>query len=65
MFVYAMTRSGEAQHAAAFDGRSAAAKTVCGRRVASAYGPAFAGSTGIQHPWRCDSCHRAIQKAAV
>ena len=64
-FVYAQTRTGEAQHAALVheDGR-ASRTTECGRRVASTYGPAFTGEQGIQHPWRCDRCHNSIQKKA-
>lgn len=63
-YVYAMTKTGEAQHAAEYDGR-AATRTVCGRKVASAYGPAFVGEQGIQHPWRCTKCHDSIQERAA
>ena len=64
-YVFAQTRYGEAQHAAAYDGKQAHYKTVCGWRVHTAYGPPFDGATGIQHPWHCEKCHNAITKAAA
>jgi hypothetical protein len=62
--VYAQTRYGEAQHAAQYDPqtRRANPRTVCGQKTVSAYGPAFDGTTGIQHPWKCTKCDRSIRR---
>jgi len=60
-YAYAMTRHGEAQHAVKMRANGTAdPTTVCGRKATYAYGPTFTGDEGIQHPWRCDICHRKI-----
>lgn len=64
-YVYAMTRTGEAQHAVEmYEDGSCSRTTACGRKGATFYGSPFPGERGIQHPWKCDSCDRAIRAAS-